>query len=126
MTENDSVVVKVPARGEYARTVRLASAELASRTGMTIDDVEDVRLAVDEAFVYASTRAASDHLTFSFLLSSDLLELEVGPLLLPVGTDDEDGPDDRYSRFILEAVCDEYEAFERDGAGYVRLVKRAE
>ena len=42
------------------------------------------------------------------------------------GEDDaDDGVGDRYARFILEAVCDEYEHIERDGACYVRLLKRA-
>jgi hypothetical protein len=56
MADKDRVVLSVPARGEYARTVRLAAAELAARTGMTIDDADDVKLAVEEAFVFACAR----------------------------------------------------------------------
>ena len=125
MTDNHRVVLSVPARGEFARTVRLASAELAVLAGMNIDDVDDVRLAVDEAFVYACGRAEAGEVTFSFELVEGSMELLLGPL--PGACDDDGGPDagDRYARFILESVCDEYELVEREGSCFVRLVKRA-
>jgi serine/threonine-protein kinase RsbW len=70
MADKDRVVLSVPARGEYARTVRLAAAELAARTGMTIDDADDVKLAVEEAFVFACARDGVDEVTFSFSLGA--------------------------------------------------------
>jgi serine/threonine-protein kinase RsbW len=125
MTDNDRVVLSVPARGEFARMVRLASAELAVRAGMNIDDVDDVRLAVEEAFVYACGRVGVGELTFSFALAEGSIELLLGPL--PDIGDDEGGAEvgDRYARFILESVCDEYELIQRAGSAFVRLVKRA-
>jgi serine/threonine-protein kinase RsbW len=125
MTDNDRVTLSVPARGEFARTVRLAAAELAARTGMNIDDVDDVRLAVDESFVYACGSVGLDQVTFSFSLGGGSLELLVGPLPKPCETEDDAEPGQRYARFILESVCDEYELVERDGACWIRLVKRA-
>lgn len=124
MVDNDRVVLTVPARGEFARTVRLAAAELAARSGMNIDDVDDVRLAVEEAFVFATDHGASDHVTFAFALSPGSIELLVGPL--PPGSHAREGsePGERYARFILESVCDEYELVEGEEADYVRLVKR--
>ena len=56
----DRVLLSVPARGEYARTVRLAAASLATRAGMTFEGVEDVRMAAEEAFVLVSDRASDD------------------------------------------------------------------
>lgn len=125
MTDNDRVVLSVPARGEFARTVRLASAELAVRVGMNIDDVDDVRLAVEEAFVFACERVDVGEVTFSFALAEGSLELLLGPL---PGFCDDDGSTeagDRYACFILESVCDEYELIEREGSCFVRIVKRA-
>ena len=125
MTDKERVVLSVPALGEFARTVRLTAAELAVRTGMNIDDVDDVKLAVEEAFVYACERAEAGQVTFDFSLAEGSLELLVGPL--PGRCDDyeTDEAGDRYARFILESVCDEYEIIEREGACHVRLVKRA-
>ena len=50
----DRITLTVPSRSEYARTVRMTAAALASRMGMSFDDVEDVRMAAEEAFVYAA------------------------------------------------------------------------
>lgn len=123
MTDNDRVVLKVPARGEYARTVRLTAAELATRVGMNIDDVDDVKLAVEEAFVFAAEHMSDGDLTFDFSFEQTGISLLVGPI--PGGCVDED-PDagERYARFILESVCDEFEVMDRDDACYLRLVKR--
>jgi serine/threonine-protein kinase RsbW len=124
MADADRVVLTVPARGEFARTVRIAAAELAARAEMDLDCVEDVRLAVEEAFVFASERVASGDLTFTFDVAPGVISVEVGPLG-PGGSDE--GPDrgERYARFILESVCDEFELIDGDGACRLRLVKRS-
>ncbi|HEU5265617.1 MAG TPA: ATP-binding protein [Jatrophihabitans sp.] len=46
----DGVVeMRVPADVGYVSTLRLTAASLGARCGLTIDDIEDLRLAVDEA-----------------------------------------------------------------------------
>jgi serine/threonine-protein kinase RsbW len=45
----DVVHVVVPADVAYVSTLRLTAAGLAARCELTIDDIEDLRLAVDEA-----------------------------------------------------------------------------
>jgi serine/threonine-protein kinase RsbW len=47
--DGDVVDVRVPADGAYVATLRLTSASLAARCDLTVDDIEDLRLAVDEA-----------------------------------------------------------------------------
>ncbi|MCU1655510.1 MAG: putative anti-sigma regulatory factor, serine/threonine protein kinase [Pseudonocardiales bacterium] len=47
--DGDVVEVRVPADVAYVSTLRLAAAGLAARCELTIDDIEDLRLAVDEA-----------------------------------------------------------------------------
>ena len=50
-TDADRPVVemRVPAQVVYVSTLRLAAASLGARCGLTVDDIEDLRLAVDEA-----------------------------------------------------------------------------
>jgi serine/threonine-protein kinase RsbW len=124
MGTTERVALTVPARGEYARTVRLAAAELAVRCGMNVDDVDDVRLAVEEAFVFGCERDSITELTFTFTLEPGAIEMLVGPLgdSCPASIDGEAG--ERYARFILESVCDSYELVENEGACHMRLVKR--
>src|SRR5688500_8363327 len=45
----DVVVLRLPADGAYLSVLRTATAGLASRLDFTLDDIEDLRIAVDEA-----------------------------------------------------------------------------
>ena len=46
---SDVVELRLPADGAYLSVLRTATASLASRLDFTIDDIEDLRIAVDEA-----------------------------------------------------------------------------
>jgi serine/threonine-protein kinase RsbW len=45
----DVVDITVPASGAYVATLRLTAASLAARCDLTVDDIDDLSLAVDEA-----------------------------------------------------------------------------
>lgn len=122
MSEHDRVVLTVPARSEYARTARLAAAELAARIGMSVDGVDDVKMAVEEAFVYVTDRSVGESVTFDFTVD-DGIGVLVGPMKGSCA-DQEGETGERYARFILESVCDEFELVDIDDGCYVRLVKR--
>lgn len=123
----EHVTLSVPARGEYARTVRMAASELAVRLGMPYDQVEDVRMAADEAFVYACGRTGPEGaIIFEFELGDDALTMCVGPVV--EGPDAveaalEDAPG-RYAAFILEAVCDTFVLEPGEDGARLRIVKR--
>lgn len=121
---SDRIVLSVPARGEYARTVRMTAAELASRMGMSIDDIDDVRIAVEESFALAAAHAGeSDEVTFTFDIGEGAFEATAGTPC-PTGAVEEDETGSRYARFILESVCDEFEISTDEGECYIRLLKR--
>jgi serine/threonine-protein kinase RsbW len=58
--DGDTVEVRVPAAVVYVSTLRLTAASLAARCDLTIDDIEDLRLAVDEACSLLLPHAADD------------------------------------------------------------------
>jgi serine/threonine-protein kinase RsbW len=45
----DVVDIRVPASGAYVATLRLTATSLAARCDLTVDDIDDLGLAVDEA-----------------------------------------------------------------------------
>jgi hypothetical protein len=51
-TRDDHVRLSLPARHEYARIARIGVAALALRMGFTYREIEDLRLAVDEALIF--------------------------------------------------------------------------
>ena len=122
---SDHLRLTVPARGEFARSVRLTAAALASRMHMSLDDVEDVRIGVEEAYLLAARCVEpGDPITFDFDIDGDTLVLEVGPLPAEQGALVE-SPEAKYARFILEGVCDHFEIAEAGDVCHVRLTKRA-
>ena len=50
---SDSIRLCVPAEAAYARVVRMTASNLAVLADMDVDDVDDVRMAAEEGFVYA-------------------------------------------------------------------------
>jgi serine/threonine-protein kinase RsbW len=122
---SDRIVLSIPARGEFARTVRLTAAEIASRMGMSIDDIDDVRIAVEEAFALASEHAGSEgEVTFTFTMHDDAFEaVGATPSKTCEGVGDEE-TGSKYARFILESVCDEFELKFEGGQCHIRLLKR--
>src|SRR6476660_10374338 len=45
----DQVTIRMPADGAYLSVLRTATAGLAARLDFTLDEIEDLRIAVDEA-----------------------------------------------------------------------------
>jgi serine/threonine-protein kinase RsbW len=125
MTPADRVSLTLPALGEFARTARLTAAELATRVGMDIDDVDDVKLAVEEAFIFAAQRVEGGDVKLAFELGESSIALVVGPFPGPCTSEDGSDSGSRYAHFILESVCDEFEVVEENGQCFLRLTKRA-
>jgi len=123
--EQDHITLTVPAKSEYAKTVRMTASALVSRIGMSYDEVDDVRMAADEAFIYA-VESLSDggDVRFEFTVSDDELTIDVA-----VGdqqTEDDEDAERRasYATFILESVCDSAEFASDERGPHLRLRKR--
>ncbi len=122
---SDRITLCVPARGEFAKTVRMTAAALVSRMGMTYDEVDDIRMAAEEAFVYAVDTLSDDaQVCFDFTLT----DKEV-VIVVPVGEQDLSSDEEAerraaYATFILESVCDFYEFANDESGAHLRLIKR--
>lgn len=124
--ESETVTLIVPARSEFAKTVRMTAATLVSRTEMNYDEVEDVRMAADEAFVYAvETLEPGADVRFEFTVSDDLLTIDVSLGSASKATGDEAERSAAYATFILESVCDTYQFVSDESGAHLRLTKRA-
>ena len=66
---SDEVVLQLPAEGIYIAVLRTAIAGLAARCDFTIDEIEDLRIAVDEATALLLARTSSTaHLDCRFAI----------------------------------------------------------
>jgi hypothetical protein len=119
----DTVSITIPASPEYLRVVRLIAAGLAARLGFTLDEIEDLKIGVDELAAYLTGPQGRDgRLAIAFLVGDSHIEIE--------GTGDFDlGPKARtdlseLSRMILETVVDSAALRDMDAAPCFKLVKR--
>jgi hypothetical protein len=117
----DEVRLAVPARPEFLGLVRVTAAGLASRLGFTFDQVEDLRLAIDEiSYGMTGSKGRDGVLEVLFLLSSEGLSVKGEGHFATSGQ----AQLSELSEVILNALVDEHSM--SDGATGPRfvLVKR--
>jgi serine/threonine-protein kinase RsbW len=74
----DHVTVTLPAEGAYLSVLRTATAGLAARLDFTLDEIEDLRIAVDEACAMLLAQAIpGTNLECAFDLDSDHMSITV-------------------------------------------------
>lgn len=74
----DRVTIEMPAEGAYLSVLRTATAGLAARLDFTLDEIEDLRIAVDEACGMLLAQAAPGaSLECDFTLGPDSISIAV-------------------------------------------------
>src|SRR5438105_10535608 len=74
----DQVTIRMPADGAYLSVLRTATAGLAGRLDFTLDEIEDLRIAVDEACAMLLGQAIpGSSLECSFQLGTDQMRIAV-------------------------------------------------
>jgi serine/threonine-protein kinase RsbW len=74
----DQVTVRLPAEGAYLSVLRTATAGLAARLDFTLDEIEDLRIAVDEACAMLLGQAVPGaSLECAFTLGHDVMTIAV-------------------------------------------------
>ena len=74
----DQVTIRLPAQGAYLSVLRTATAGLAARLDFTLDEIEDLRIAVDEACALLLAQAdAGTTLECDFTLDGDAMTIAV-------------------------------------------------
>jgi serine/threonine-protein kinase RsbW len=108
----DVVRLSVPASLEYIRIVRLTTSAIATRLGFDVDEIENLRIAVDELASSVLDAAGDGELALTYSTAAGELTIE--------GTAKAQGPGDldvdQLSAQILNAVCDKYELRAVDGS----------
>lgn len=77
-TAHDNVTVTVPAEGAYLALLRMVTAGLAARLDFDVDEIEDFKIAVDEACAMLLSQAVPGSDVFvSFTVEEHTLSIEV-------------------------------------------------
>lgn len=117
------VTLAVPARNRYGRVARQAAAALAADVGLDVDDIEDLRVAVNELFALLVEGAESDddRIDITFSVADDSLTA-TGER--PVSAQERTPDPDDLALQILSVIVDEHDFTADDSHRSFRLVKR--
>jgi serine/threonine-protein kinase RsbW len=104
----DQVTVRLPAEGAYLSVLRTATAGLAARLDFTLDEIEDLRIAVDEACAMLLNQAVPGaSLECAFTLGHDVMTIAVSvPCLAP-----EQPATDTFAWTVLTALAGSVDAY---------------
>lgn len=105
---NSTVKLTVTADPHLARLVRMTAANVATLSSMSVDRVEDIRMAAEEAFVLACAVAPGSDVPISFTFDADAVSMlfDLEGSSFDAASDAESAV---YADLILGAVCDSYE-----------------
>jgi serine/threonine-protein kinase RsbW len=113
----DTVELRVPADPAYLAVIRTATAGLAARLELTLDEIEDLRIAVDEAcaLLLDQRRHSGAQVRATFTIHPELLEVVVtGPA--------RNLPDrSSFAWTVLEALVGRVETWATEEGSSIRL-----
>jgi serine/threonine-protein kinase RsbW len=117
---DDVIDVTVPLRAQYASTLRVLVAALGADAGFSIDEIDDVKLALTEAFSMMTDDQGNRRVSIRFSVDATGLSVQLAP---------QDGATirqpDELARTILDVVVDRYEVNDESVTLTKRAVERA-
>lgn len=115
------VELRLPADSAFVSVLRTASAGLAARLDFTLDDIEDLRMAVGEACAIVLSSATEGDLRAEFWLGDGQITVRVSaPGDVPVLSPEED-----FGWQVLRTLATETGLEHADGANVLTLVVTA-
>src|SRR3954454_10921423 len=119
--DGDAVETRPPADVVFVSTLRLTAASLAARCDLTIDDIEDLRLAVDEACALLLPHATpGSTLDAHFELAPGRLAVKTSVHTADVAEPDRTG----FAWTVLDALASSVKA-EQEAGGLAIIVTKA-
>ncbi|HTF10250.1 MAG TPA: anti-sigma regulatory factor [Asanoa sp.] len=120
--DDDVVLLTVPADGGYLGVLRTATATLAARLQFALDEIEDLRIAVDEACAMLLVVATPEaELECRFAVTDDALLVEV---TVPTVRGARLPAESSFAWKVLTALTTSANAEVADGRATIRLITR--
>ncbi len=115
------VELRLAADPSLARLVRMSAANVAMLSSMSVERVEDIKMAAEEAFIFACS--ASEGAALAVAFKADETGVSMDFLLFDATFDVEQNGDANavYADLILASVCDAYEKSEDASLLHIEL-----
>jgi serine/threonine-protein kinase RsbW len=119
---DDVVILSVPANGTYLAVLRTATAGLAARLQLGLDEIEDLRIAVDEACAILLPMAAPGaDVTCKFGVTPSALSIDVS---VPLRAGQTLPGTESFSWQVLTALAGQVAAISTEGVAVIQLTKK--
>lgn len=116
----DVVSMQVPADVAFVSTLRLTAASLAARCDLTVDDIEDLRLAVDEACALLLPHATDDStIDARFELATGRLTVDTSVSSAESAEPDREG----FGWTVLDALTSSVDVGQKNGQLTISVTK---
>ena len=76
----DIVVLEIPAEASLLRVARMVVGGLAAQIDLSVDEIDDVYMAIDEVFYAAHSASTDDRCRLRLSAEEGTIRLEMGPL----------------------------------------------
>ncbi|MBA2280860.1 MAG: ATP-binding protein [Actinomycetota bacterium] len=120
-TLDGPIELALPADSRMLRLVRLVASGLASTIGLDVDELDDLRIAVDEAVAALLEGGDGSRLELRFEVDAEAVTMAA---TVPAGGAPLDPERLEWSKQLLGAVCDEHQLEVDDGKVQVSFTKR--
>ena len=121
----ETIKMEITSNPEYVGIIRLTTSGIASKIGFSIDDIEDMKVAVSEACTNAIKHGNDDvfYITFNILTNGIIIEIEdkgKGYDIKSVQQPDLNNPKENgLGLFIIQALMDDVSVESKDGQGTI-------
>ena len=122
-TIDGTIELSIPPDPRLLRMVRLVAAGLATTVGFDVDELDDLRIAVDEAVTALLEGGNGNQVPLRFVVGPG--EVTMTGETPASGSDPLDADRIELSSLILESVCDEHDLRVDGGSVQVRIFRRA-
>lgn len=121
----EDIYVELPIGKEYAHLLRLMVAGIAGRMNFSLEAIDDLKIAVEEAFLMAMDCCSGKEAKVYFKVMADRLEIVFADLgISPDDLEDKYRKHQSYGFFIIEALVDEFKFIKKKTTVDLRLFKK--
>ncbi|TJX13674.1 histidine kinase [Tissierella creatinini] len=103
----DIVLLNIPNKSDYIGLVRLASSSISNKSGLNIDEIEDIKVAIGEACANAFNLSSRDSINIEFIIEDDKLTIRVSNAKEIISEDLENAKDRQLGILIIKSLMDE-------------------
>ena len=101
----DSIKLVIPNKAEYISVARLTASSIANSMGMTIDNIEDIKVSISEACMNAMIE--NEEINIKFEINKDKLKIKVMNVLEKRKLDEELNKKLDLGMLIIKSFMDE-------------------